>query len=156
MSFHLIESSVLKVTKVKFSSLIWKIRHFKGQFLVSVSPIAKPFPQFTHVSLKLVSQKQSKGTLLNKTESYNHQFNCLLTSNIINRVGHCLHANSTNKMHKNAKTYQTLQQPHASGIKPGYPECMPDDSPVSLQQHDTQPDATPLNLRETLSFERLG
>ena len=47
MSFHLIESSVLKVTKVKFSSLIWKIRHFKGQFLVSVSPIAKPFPQFT-------------------------------------------------------------------------------------------------------------
>ena len=34
MSFHLIESSVLKVTKVKFSSLIWKIRHFKKQFLV--------------------------------------------------------------------------------------------------------------------------
>ena len=47
MSFHLIGSSVLKVTKEKFSSLIWKIRHFKGQFLVSVSPIEKPFPQFT-------------------------------------------------------------------------------------------------------------
>ena len=47
MSFHLIESSVLKVTKEKFSSLIWKIRHFNGQFLVSVSPIAKPFPQST-------------------------------------------------------------------------------------------------------------
>ena len=46
ISFHLIGSSVLKVTKVKFS-LIWKIRHFKGQFLASVSPIAKPFPQFT-------------------------------------------------------------------------------------------------------------
>ena len=29
ISFHLIGSSVLKVTKVKFS-LIWKIRHFKG------------------------------------------------------------------------------------------------------------------------------
>ena len=40
MSLHLIESSVLTVTKVKFSSLIWKIRHFKKQFLVSVSPIA--------------------------------------------------------------------------------------------------------------------
>ena len=47
MSFHLIESSVLKVTKVKLSSLMWKIRHFKGQFLVSVSPNAKAFPQFT-------------------------------------------------------------------------------------------------------------
>ena len=35
------------VTKVKFSLLTWKIRHFKGQVLVSVSPIAKPFPQFT-------------------------------------------------------------------------------------------------------------
>ena len=32
MSFHFIESSVLKVTKVKLSSLVWKIRHFKGQF----------------------------------------------------------------------------------------------------------------------------
>ena len=43
----MIESSVLKVTKVKFSSLIWKIRHFKKQFLVSVSPIAKTIPQKT-------------------------------------------------------------------------------------------------------------
>ena len=47
MSFHLIESSVLKVTKVKLSPLMWKIRHFKGQFLVSVSPNVKAFPQFT-------------------------------------------------------------------------------------------------------------
>ena len=47
MSLHLIGSSILKVTKLKLSSLIRKIRHCKGQFLVSVSPIAKPFPQFT-------------------------------------------------------------------------------------------------------------
>ena len=47
MSFHLIETSVLKVTKVKLFSFVWKIRHFKGQFLVLASLIAKPFPQFT-------------------------------------------------------------------------------------------------------------
>ena len=48
MGFHFIESSVFKVTKVKLSSLVWtKIRHFKGQFLVLASPIAKQFPQFT-------------------------------------------------------------------------------------------------------------
>ena len=45
VSFRLIETSVL--TKVKLSSLVWKIRHFKGQFLVLASPIAKSFPQFT-------------------------------------------------------------------------------------------------------------
>ena len=31
-SFHLIERPVLKLTKVNLSSLVWKIRHFKGQF----------------------------------------------------------------------------------------------------------------------------
>ena len=30
-----------------------------------------------------------------------------------------------------------LQQPHHPGIQPGYPKCIPDDSPVSAQQHDT-------------------
>ena len=70
MSFHLIESSVLKVTKVKFSSLIWKIRHFKKQFLVSVSPIAKPIPQFTPFLIEAgLPLKQSKPTLLNNTKS---------------------------------------------------------------------------------------
>ena len=59
------------------------------------SPIAKPFPNSPHFSLPPVSQKQSKPTLLNKARSYNHQFKCLLTWNIINRVGHCLHENST-------------------------------------------------------------
>ena len=39
--------SALKVTKVRLSSLVWKIGHFKGQFLVFASPITKPFPQFT-------------------------------------------------------------------------------------------------------------
>ena len=47
MSVHLIETSVLKITKVKISSLVWKIRYFKGQFLVLASLIAKPYPQFT-------------------------------------------------------------------------------------------------------------
>ena len=65
-----------------------------------------------HFSLQLVSQKQSKPTLLNTTKSHNHQFDYLLTWNIINRVGHCLHANRTNKLHDGAKTHQTLQQPH--------------------------------------------
>ena len=32
MNFHLIETFVMKVTKVKLSSLVWEIRHFKGQF----------------------------------------------------------------------------------------------------------------------------
>ena len=41
--------------------------------------------------------------MLNKNKSYDHQFNCLLTRNIVNRVGHCLHANSTKKLHKSAK-----------------------------------------------------
>ena len=66
MSFHLIESSVLKVTKVKLSSLMWKIRHFQGQFLVSVSPNAKAFPQFTQffieADLPLLACKQHKET----------------------------------------------------------------------------------------------
>ena len=66
MSFHLIESSVLKVTKVKLSSLMWKIRHLKGQFLVSVSPNAKAFPQFTQffieADLPLLACKQHKET----------------------------------------------------------------------------------------------
>ena len=64
MSFHLIASSVLKVTKVKLSSLMWKIRHLKGQFLVSVSPNAKAFPQFTQffieADLPLLACKQHK------------------------------------------------------------------------------------------------
>ena len=51
---------------------------------------------------------------------------------------------------------RTLQQPHPPGIQLGYPKCTPDDSPVSVQEHDTQPDTTPLNLRETLNFERHG
>ena len=84
---------------------------------MSVSPIAKPFPQFTPFFIEaLVSQKQSKPTLLNKTKSYNHQFRCLLTRNILNRVGHCLHANSTNKLYKSAKTQQNLQQLHLPEI----------------------------------------
>ena len=66
MSFHLIESSVFKVTKEKLSSLMWKIRHFKGQFLVSVSPNAKAFPQFTQffieADLPLLACKQHKET----------------------------------------------------------------------------------------------
>ena len=66
MSFHLIASSVLKVTKVKLSSLMWKIRHLKGQFLVSVSPNAKAFPQFTQffieADLPLLACKQHKET----------------------------------------------------------------------------------------------
>ena len=99
--------------------------------------MAKPISQF---SMPLVSQKQSKPTLLNKTRSYNHQFNCLLTWNTINRVSHCLHANSTKKLHKSSKTHQTLKHPHPPGIWPGYPKCIPDDSPVSVQQHDTHLD----------------
>ena len=63
--------------------------------------------------------------MLNKNKSYDHQFNCLLTRNIVNRVGHCLHANSTKKLHKSAK------------IEPGYPKCIPDDRPVSVHQQDT-------------------
>ena len=66
MSFHLIASSVLKVTKVKLSSLMWKIRHLQGQFLVSVSPNAKAFPQFTQffieADLPLLACKQHKET----------------------------------------------------------------------------------------------
>ena len=79
MSFHLIESSILKVTKVKLSSLVWKIRHFKGQFLMLASPIAKLFPQFTPFFIATGLPKKSKPTLLNKTKSYNYQFNCLRT-----------------------------------------------------------------------------
>ena len=47
MSFHLIESSVLEVTKVNFLLINLENKAFKRQFLVSVSPIAKPLPQFT-------------------------------------------------------------------------------------------------------------
>ena len=46
-SFHLTETSVLKVTKAKLSSFVWKIRQFNEQVLELASPIAKPFPQFT-------------------------------------------------------------------------------------------------------------
>ena len=142
MSYHLIETSVLKVTKVKLSSLVWRKRHFKGQFLVLTSPIAKPSPQFTPFFIATGLPKQSKPTLLNKTKSNNHQLNCLLTWNIICRVGNCLHAarKQHKKLHNSAKTNQTLQQRQPPGISPGYPKCIPNNSPVSLQQHDSQLD----------------
>ena len=66
--------------------------------LVLALLIAKPFPQLLHFSLPLVSQKNQNQHCVNKpTSSYNHQFNCLLTWNISNRVGRCLYANSTKK-----------------------------------------------------------
>ena len=179
MSFHLIESFILKLTKVKLSSLVSKIRHFIRDNFQSCwrHRLLSHFPSSPHFSLQLrgwsrifwgggalvscststpvnhivqffflqntgcirkpqvisggggtpctlpldpplqlVSQKQSKPTLLNRTESYNHQINCLLTRNIINRVGHCLDANSTNKLHNSAKIHQPLQQPHPPAI----------------------------------------
>ena len=46
--------------------------------------------------------------MLNKTKPYNHQFNCLLTRNIINRVGHaCMKTAQTNciRVQKHMKLY---------------------------------------------------
>ena len=97
------------------------------------------------MSLQLVSQKQSKPTLLNKTKSYNHRFNCLLTWNIICLVGHCLQ-NSTKKLH-NKSVFTTTPPP---GIQPGYPKGIPYDSPVSVQQHDIKLDTkAPQSGKET-------
>ena len=72
----------------------------------------------------------------------------MLTGDIINRVGHCLHEQSTNKLQNSAKTHQTLQQPHPPGVQPGYPKYIPDDSPVSVQQNETQLDTNPSQFEE--------
>ena len=123
MSFHLIETPVLKVTKVRLSSLVLENKAFWGTiFSVSGSDCKAVFPVHPIFHCNWSPKKQSKATLPNKTTSYNHQFNCFLTWKIINRGGHCLHANSTNKLHNSAKTHQTLQQPHPPGIYRGYPK----------------------------------
>ena len=43
-------------------------------------------------------------------------------------------------MYNSAKAHQTLKQPQPPGIWAGYPKYIPDDSPKSVQQHDTQLD----------------
>ena len=90
----MIETSVFRVTKVKVSSLIWKRRHFEGQFLVLASPVLAQshFPNSPHFSLPLVPTNTIQNNIVKKTRSCKHQFNCLLTWIIRTRVCHCLHA----------------------------------------------------------------
>ena len=126
------------MSKVKLSSssslISLENKAFYGTVLALASSTVRPSPQFTPFFI---------ATRLPKTSSYNHRFNCVLTWNISNRVGHCLHANSTRKRHSSAATHQNLKQPHAPGIYPRYPKCISDDSPVSVQQHDIQLDTKP-------------
>ena len=51
----------------------------KGQFYSQLHRLQNHFPNLPNFSLPLVSQQQSKPTLLNKTRSYKRQFNLLLT-----------------------------------------------------------------------------
>jgi len=62
------------------------------------SPIAKPFAQFTpfFIATGLLKTIQTNTAQQNQVLQ-SPILNCLLTWGIINRVGRCLHANSTKK-----------------------------------------------------------
>ena len=60
------EVSVVKATSAKLSTLIWKIRQFKGQFQRLRHRLQSHFPNKRHLSMKLVSRKGPKTTLRNK------------------------------------------------------------------------------------------
>ena len=121
MSFHLAETSVLKVTKVKLSSLVWKIRHFKGQIIfVSVTDCKaiSPVPPIIHCNwspknnLNQHCSTKPSPTTTNLTAS---GLGTLSTEWVIA----CMQTATTQqqkKLHNSAKTHQTLQQPHPSGI----------------------------------------
>ena len=142
---RLIETSVLDVSKVKLSSLVWKIMHFhfKDSFSVSVtdckaiSPIHLIF--HCHWSAKN-NPKQHCSTKPGPTTTNltAYWLGTLATEWVIA----CMQTAQGNSIPVRA-THQTLKQPHAPGLNPGYPKCIPDDSPVSLQQHDTQLDTKP-------------
>ena len=90
------------------------------------SPVAKPFPNSPHFSLPLVSQIQSGPTSLNKTRSYNHQFNCLGLGPLATEwVIACIQ--TAKKLHNSAEKHQSLKQPPAPGIEKGCPKCIPGD-----------------------------
>ena len=47
----------------------------------------------------------------------------------------------------------SLEEPHPPGTQPGYPKCIPADSPASVQQADTYPDGSP-PLKKRLLAQR--
>ena len=47
MSFHLMEESALKAARVKLSLLVWKLKHFQGQFQCQRHRLESHFPSFT-------------------------------------------------------------------------------------------------------------
>ena len=106
------------MAQVKLFSLVWKIRHFKGQLLVLESPIAKPFPQFTSFFIAVGLPNTIQHNIPNKTRSYNRQFNCLLTWNF--------------RLTKRSNT-SNLRTTLPPWNWTGYPKCIPADSPLSVQ-----------------------
>ena len=97
-----------------------------------------------HYSLQLVSQKQSKPTLLNKTKSYNYQFNCLRTWTALQHK----------QTHNSAKTHQTLQQPHPLEFNQATPNAYQMIALCLCNNMTPSQTQLLLTLRETLSFER--
>ena len=156
MSFHLIESSILKVTKVKPSSLVWKISHFNGQVLVLASLIAKPFPQFPHFSLQLVCQKSLNQHCSTKpSPTITSLIACGLGLHY-QQSGSLLACKQHKQTHNSAKTHQTLQQPHPLEFNQATPNAYQMISLCLCNNMTPSQTQTPLNLRDTLSFERQG
>ena len=90
ISSHLIEKSVLKVTNVKLKSLVWKIRHFKGQIRCLRHRLQSHFPSHPVFPYNWSPPQKSKPTLGNKARSYNHRFNCSLLGTLHYRVITCI------------------------------------------------------------------
>ena len=145
MSFHLIwfDLSVLKATKVKLSSLVWKIRHFKGQFLVLASPIAKPFPQFTpfFIATGLPKNSLNQHCSTKPSPTTTSLTACWLGTLSTEWVIACMQTAQTNciTVRKHIKLYNNPTPWNLTRL----PQCIPDDSPVSVQQNDTQLDTKP-------------
>ena len=106
------------MAQVKLFSLVWKIRHFKGQLLVLESPIAKPFPQFTSFFIAVGLPNTIQHNIPKKRGP------------IIASLIACLLGTLDSP---SAVTRQTWEQPYPLGNWTGYPKCIPADSPLSVQ-----------------------
>ena len=154
MSFHLIESSILKVTKVKLFSLVWKI--LRDNFQCWRHRLQSHFPSSPHFSLQLVCQK-------NLNQHCSTKPSPTITSLIACGLG--LHYQQSGSLlacvqhkqtHNSAKTHQTLQQPHPLEFNQATPNAYQMIALCLCNNMTPSQTQTPLNLRETLSFERQG
>ena len=138
--------------KVKFSSLVWKMRE---NFSVSItdckaiSPIHSIFHR--HWSPKN-NPNQHCSTKPGPTTT--NLAACWLGTLPTEWVIACMQ--QFKKLQNSVEAHQTLKQPHPLEFNQATPKCIPDDSPVSVQQHDTQLDTNPLQFQGDTELWKIG